>query len=98
MTRGTTPTVSFELPFPLSNVDSLSLTFKQGSTMVVKSLEDIEVINDACHIKLSQEETLAFNSNSVAEVQLRVKLLTGDTLASEVYSVEVERILKDGVM
>lgn len=98
MTRGTTPTISFELPFPLSNVNELSLSFKQGKTMIVKTLDDVEVIDNEYQIKLSQEETLSFKSDLTAEAQLRVKLLTGDVLASDVYTVDVERILKDGVM
>ena len=47
---------------------------------------------------LTQEETLKLGVSDRTEIQLRVRLADGNALASQIFAVSTERILKDGVI
>ena len=101
MYRGTTPTLYLELEteIDLSDVTELFVTIKSPRVEINKSLSDVQIDNDLKVITVSftQEETLRlFKGN--ADVQVRFKLSNGLAYASTIESVEVERILKDGVI
>lgn len=56
--------------------------------------------HDMLSVRLPQEETLKLNAqrNLRAEIQLRVLTRDGEALASNIETVDVGRILKDGVI
>lgn len=97
MRRGTTPTLIFDLPFDASQLAEAWISIAQGGKIIVdKTLADCEL--DGCSIstRLTQAETLALSSSTRTEVQLRVRTILGEALASEIFSDDAERILKDG--
>lgn len=99
MIRGTTPTLEFVLPFDTSLLDTAYITLSQNDAVVVeKKMTECNCNKRVLSARLKQEETLKLNCDCKVEVQLRVKTLEGDSLASDIFIVSPDRILKDGVI
>lgn len=102
MRRGTTPTVTATVDADLTGMN-IYLAFKQsGRELVVKENADlvITVEDDVTTVQcpLSQADTLAFG-NGTCEVQIRATKNDGATaLATSIGTVDIERILQDGVL
>lgn len=96
MYRGTTPTLTFELPFESSDLTIVNIVFCQnGSILIEKTLEDCTVSGDTLSVTLTEAETLSLNSNYRVEIQMRCAC--GDTrLCSDIVRIPVGSILKDG--
>jgi len=101
MYRGTTPTLYLELEteIDLSDVTELFVTIKSPRVEINKSLSDVQIDNELKVITVSftQEETLKL-FKGIADVQVRFKLSNGLAYATTIESIEIERILKDGVI
>lgn len=97
MYRVTTPTHTFRLPFEAEMIDKLRLTYKQnGKTILEKTEEDVELVDNKIVITLSQKETKSF-ADKKALVQLRVKI--GDkVMASNIIELLVTNVLNDEVI
>lgn len=100
MRRGTTPTHTFTSDLDLRSAEVMYMTYKQnGKTILERDLDGIEVEEDKLTIRLTQEETLAFNSmGDEVEIQCRVRFPDDNAAASDILRVPVKRILKDGVI
>ena len=97
MIRGTTPKLDFMLPFETDMIEECWITLTQNKEIKVdKDLSDCECEGRKISVTLSQEDTLELDAETNVEIQLRVRTVTGDALASEIYCVRVNRILKDG--
>lgn len=98
MRRGTTPTNTFTVDVDLTQAEALYITYKQGGrTVIEKKLADITVTAEALTVTLTQTDTLKLRSGNV-EIQIRARLIGGEALASEIMTVPVEAILKEGVI
>ncbi len=99
MIRGTTRTVSFTLPFEADRLAEAWITLsQQGEVVLNKELKDCTREGNTVSVVLTQEETLRLKEGSSTEIQLRVRTLAGDAMASRIHSVATGRILKDGVI
>lgn len=100
MVRGTTPTLIFTLPFPVSTLSALYITISQHfeNIRIEKSLEDCTVSGNDVSVVLSQEDTLKLVDDRQAFIQVRVRTRDGTALASEMIPCAVEDVLKDGVI
>lgn len=99
MIRGTTPTLEFVLPFDTSLLATAYITLTQGKEVVVdKAMTECNCKERVLSVRLTQEETLKLNCDCKTEIQIRAKTVEGDSLASEIFVVNTERILKDGVI
>lgn len=98
MYRGTTPTFSFELPIQASTLTKLSITFRQpGGESIEKTLNDVTRSGQTVTVTLTEAETLSLKAARTLDIQLRAGV--GDTrLASQVWTVPVKQILKDGAL
>lgn len=99
MYRGTTPTITFNLPFDESRITALNLCFaQQGEIVLEKVLEDCKLEKNALQVGLTEQETLLFDTKKgMVEMQLRIGC--GDSrMVSNIMSLSVERILKDGCL
>ena len=97
MIRGTTPTISFNVPYPQNELASLYLTIKQGREVVIeKTLDDVEISEGVATCKLSQAETLRLDADKAVDVQCRIKTITNEAIASNIVRDNAGRILKDG--
>lgn len=98
MHRGTTPTLTFGLPFEGTKITKACLAFAQGGEVVLeKALDDLQVEGTTLKVKLTERETLELRHEMVLEIQLRC-VVDGNSLASNIVHTTVERILKDGVL
>ena len=98
MRRGTTPTHIFRTDINLDNISVIYITYQQkGRTVLEKALEDVSFEDEnTFSIVLSQEDTLAFKSPDLVEIQIRLKYADGSALASGIIRTNAEQILKDG--
>ena len=97
MFRGTTPTLKFTLPFAVDQLECAWVTLAQNKTVIIdKAMNECTCSDNAITVTLTQEETLKLDCNCRTEIQIRAKTVDGKALASRIFTVETERILKDG--
>ena len=77
MYRGTTPTITFTLPFDGSRITALNLCFAQQDTVVLeKGLADCNLEGNTLKVSLTERETLLFDTKKgMVEMQLQHRLL-----------------------
>ena len=99
MIRGTTPTLEFIIPFDTSILDEAWVTLSQnGSVILNKQLGDCQCEERKLTVRLTQEETLKLDCDCKTEIQIRARTKEGEALASNIITVNTDRILKDGVI
>ena len=98
MYRGSTPTVTFTLPFDGGDITALHLCFAQrGEIVLEKDLYACAIKGNTLQIPLTEAETLLFDAGATVEMQLRVGC--GETrLVSDIMLVSVKPILKEGCL
>lgn len=97
MIRGTTPTLEFGIPFSVDLIEKASIVFSQGHSIVIeKTLDECDAKDQTIVIKLTQRETLELKSGIKTEIQVRIRTHDGTALASDIITVDTNRILKDG--
>lgn len=99
MFRGTTPKLTFNVEFDVSYIDTLWITFKQGSKIKFeKQFEDclINTEKNQIIVNLTQAETLSLTANLDLNIQLRVGFSNGKRAASKLITTYVDDILHDG--
>lgn len=99
MIRGTTPSHTFTLPFSADIISKMRIIYKQNDDIIlVKTLDDCAVDGNTFSYKLTQEETLLFDSEIKVDIQVRVLTTGNDSLASRIYKIGVGALLEDGVL
>lgn len=99
MIRGTTPTHYFTLPFNAGEIDKLRITYAQSGLTVLELTEaDVSTDGQEIRYQLTQEDTLKFKNNVLVELQIKVKTLEGNVLASNVMAISVSKILNEDVL
>lgn len=96
MIRGTTPTLTFTLPFSASDITEAWITFAQNEIIKLdKPLSECTREGNTISVTLTQAETLTLTSGRVTEIQLACRC--GDAVfRSKIIPVPTSRILKDG--
>lgn len=103
--RGTTPTLVFDIDTELNldEIVELWITFKTklGTRAREKTFSKSQVSlddeNKRIILPLTQEDTLFF-TDSVMQVQIRLRLENDLAYASDIVDTNIGRILKDGVI
>ncbi len=102
MTRGTTPTFCFELPFEAGLLSAWCISFAQRGVEKLSVEEDSEgVRTDGCMIALTLSQTDTLRLEAGVDVQLQLRGLvaaTGEAIASEILTLAVEPVLREGVL
>lgn len=99
MYRGTTPTISYRMPFSVDQLAAASIAVAQKKVLLIeKKLDECEISGDVITADLTQEDTLKLDEMYPVEIQLRVRTLAGEALATEPVTVPAGRILRDGVI
>lgn len=97
MIRGTTPTIIFKLPFEVSIINKIYITFSQFKEEIFTvDKEGCILSENEVSVHLTQTQTLSLTHNREVEMQIRIMDNSGESLASNIMKVDVERILKDG--
>lgn len=99
MTRGTTPTHTFILPFDTALIQKIMVIQAQNDQELFhKELEDCVCAGNEVKLKLTQEDTLKFDDGPYAQIQIRVLTVDGNALASVIQRVGVQKLLNDEVL
>lgn len=98
MRKGTTPSLTFKLPFEVSNLKNAKVTLCQDGVCVEKYLCDCQTTDDTLTVRLTQNDTFQFMCNSTIDVQLRVVTVNGEALASDVFHLFVDECLDEEVI
>lgn len=96
--RGTTPTLTFTLPFSTSQIQVGYICVKQGNTIILRDMEKCSVDDKSISTKLTQEETLRLSTKMPVKIQFRCKTLDNTSLATAVVERTIKDILKDGII
>ena len=73
MIRGSTPTHVFRLPISTELIKALRITYVQKQkTVLEKTEQDVTMDGTTISLRLTQEETLAFNAECRVKIQLKV--------------------------
>ena len=99
MIRGTTPTLEFTVPFDTELLAEAYVTLSQNRVIVVdKALSECQCNGNKLTVRLTQEETLKLKCDCNTEIQVRARMIDGNAVASNIMTVDTNRILKDGVI
>lgn len=106
MYRGTTPIIEIECEFDVGLIDVLYITLKQkGRVIIERNLGDCVVAGKKIECSLTQDDTLKLEPTNSEDglknwldIQVRYRLIDGTADATEINKIEVEQILKDGVI
>lgn len=101
MIRGTTPTLRFKIPYTLEQIQLGYVTFsRKGKVFLDLSFDNsrITIEDYYVYVTFTQEDTLRFNSRAVYSVQLRILLQDNIAVASNIITIPVDSILKNGVI
>ena len=94
--RGTTPTITFKLPFQTDQISDVEIYFTQKSFLFQKNYEDCSFEENRLSVTLSQEETLQLNEGLSLRLQLRFVFTNGAIGATRIVSTSVVGLLKEG--
>jgi len=91
--------LEFTLPFSTDLLAEAYVTLSQDKKVVVdKPLGELERNGNRLSVRLTQEETLLLDSERKTEIQVRVRTQENEALASDIITVNTDRVLKDGVI
>lgn len=103
MYRATTPTHQFTLPIDTSECNEIQVTYCQCSMTLVKHYQDgilppgMTLGEKDVYIRLTQEETLQFQTNKPVKAQVRV-LVGNDAMASQKFQITINNVLNEEVL
>lgn len=100
MTRGTTPIITLKLKTELQMKDmkQIWVTLKNLIHEKTYSLSEVQILDDnSLVIQLTQEETLKFCEGNI-NIQVRLLSQSDKAYATNIKSLTVKEILKEGVI
>lgn len=97
--RGTTPDITFNLPFNVSTINNVEVYFSQNDNLLLeKGYDDCTMSGTTLVVPLTQEETLLFDEEEKLQIQVRFMFTDGSVDATDIVRGKVGKILKDGVI
>ena len=94
--RGTTPTITFRLPFQTDQISDVEIYFAQKRFLFQKDYEDCSFEENRLSVTLSQEETLMFDEGLSLRLQIRFVFTNRAIGATRIVSTSVVGLLKEG--
>lgn len=100
----TTQSDTFTLPIETNTCSKIQVTYTQDKNKIVKLYKNgtlpsgMTLDGKRVIIRLTQDETIKFNSDSMVKVQIRVKTNTGDVFASQKWKVYVDTSLNEDIL
>ena len=99
MIRGTTPIHIFTHSLDPSDFKKIRIIYSQNhNVLFVKNIEDCTVEGNTIAVRLTQEDTLAFDHDVPVNIQVRILTTNDIALASVIQTVRVSRCLENGVI
>lgn len=99
ITRVTTPLHKFTFPISPDNFEIIKITYAQRNKIVfTKEKPDMTFDENKVLVRLSQEETKAFDARYPVQIQVRGLTYNGSAVASKTFERTVEEVLYDGIL
>lgn len=97
--RGTTPTVTFNLPFDVSTIQNCEVYFGQNDELLFKKgYNDCVFSGTTMQVTLKQRDTLQFDPEEKMQVQIRFRFNNGAVDATEKIKGKIGDLLDDTVL
>lgn len=97
--RVTTPTHKFTFPISPDNFEIIRITYAQRDKILfAKEKTDMTFDENKVFVRLTQEETKAFDSRYPVQVQVRGLTYSGSAVASKTFERTVEEVLDDDIL
>lgn len=96
--RGTTPTITFRLPFQTDQIRKVEIYFAQEVFLFQKNTEDCSFEENRITVTLSQEETLQLDEGLSLRLQVRIVFTNGAVGATRKLRTSVVGLLKEGMI
>lgn len=94
--RGTTPTITFNLPFDVSTIQNLEVYFAQNDErLFTKGYNDCVLSGTTLSVTLKQKDTLKLDAEEKLQVQVRFRFTNGTADATKIIKGKVEELLSD---
>ena len=99
MIQGTTPTITLHRPLLTSDIaEAEYVVADDQNTIILKwRLEDMEATTDTLKIKLTQDDTILLEPR-IYQTQLRVKLMSGDVMATQKMPLNIQDLIAEDVI
>lgn len=101
MIRATTPTNTYTFPDNINDTYAdIIISYAQNDNIILeKKKSDLSINGKVATITLTQEETSKFTAGVYVQIQIKVKTINENKiLASQIYTVPVNKILNAGVL
>ena len=102
MTKASTATLKFNLPFSTSLLKDINIIVKdyKAPTMytITKHLSDCEVTEKSLRVTISAEEMSGFEENNKAKIQLQATFIDGTKQPSNVFIRPIKELLDEEVI
>ena len=97
--EGTTPIHIFTIPFDATLLNKVRILYSQhDKVIIVKTLDDCTVVDNTLEVKLTQEDTFAFDPRYNVDIQVRILTVGQDALRSNTMTTTVDRCLESEVL
>lgn len=98
--RGSTPTHKFTFPLNFTDMEKITITYRQLDQVIKKTLPDVKFEEGCLICKLSQQETMSLLDNDGFDVEIQVKCKdkSGNIKVSNILKVDVGRLLDEELM
>ena len=94
--RGTTPTITFNLPFNVSTIKNCEVYFGQNDELLVtKGYNDCVFSGTTMQVTLKQKDTLQFDDSEKLQVQVRFRFNDDSVDATAIIKGKVGELLSD---
>jgi hypothetical protein len=99
ITRVTTPLHKFTFPISPDNFEIIKITYAQKNKIIfTKDKADMTFDGNKVLLRLSQEDTKAFDARFPVQIQVRGLTYNGSAVASKTFERTVEEVLYDGIL
>lgn len=94
--QGTTPTIIFNLPFNVSDIENCEVYFGQNDELLVtKGYNDCTLSGTTMSVTLLQSETLQFDPEEKLQIQARFRYNDGNVEATDIAKIKVGDLLSE---
>lgn len=100
MILGSTPTHIFYLPFQVNVIEGVLISYAQKHKVVLRKRTSECILEDKqISVKLSEEDTFAIDDSIPSvDVQIKIKLITGDVVVSRPIRISVRECFDEEVV
>lgn len=92
--QGTTPTITFNLPFNVSAIQNCEIYFGQNDELLVtKGYNDCVLQNQMIQVTLKQADTLRLDPSEKTQIQMRFRYTDGAVDATGIIKIKTGMLL-----